>query len=750
MKFGAHLATVQYPEWRFYYVDYDAIKKQLKEMAKHGTNCPEELEKEFIDFLDRELTKVVNFQAIKSGELNSRANHCETIINNIIANPTATPQVTRIGRVEEELARITTEVNELAKYARLNYTGFLKALKKHDKHTTFQLKPMFIGKLNANPFYRENFDPLILKLSKLYDTVRNGGETDRKNVQADGGSQSFVRRTTKYWVHPDNVTEVKLRVLKNLPVLVFGSAKEYDPAITSIYFDNEQFDLYRGRLEKSEGAQAIRFRWYGPVTNQEIFMERKTHREDWTGEKSVKERFPLKEKYVNDFVSGAFTMDKQIEKLRERGAKSEKELENLATLSSEMQEAILTKKLKPTMRTFYNRTAFQLPGDARVRISLDTELTMVREDNYDGKARSGTNWRRMDIGTDWPFAQLDEADVHRFPYAVLEVKLQTHVGAEPPAWVTDLINSHLVEEVPKFSKFIHGCATLLENRVSLLPFWLPQMSKDIRKPGPEAADGQDAGELTGAFSIEEVRVRKGKAKARGTLPTSNGASFVSSRPASEHTAVSIDGHASGEEAEQDGEDEAEDEDDAAESPVVDETTGLLRGVPRKDKNKGILAQMTSLVRKLHVREKREKRQRQRTNDHGVPIASSSARGPVNSLIPETMNNKRIIIPVRVEPKVFFANERTFLAWMHFSSVIAGLALGLLNFGDRIAQIAGIIFTINAMGIMMYGLYLFLWRAEKIRNREAGPYDDRGGPTFVVLTLFFAMSINFYLKFGALE
>jgi hypothetical protein len=76
-------------------------------------------------------------------------------------------------------------------------------------------------------------------------------------------------------------------------------------------------------------------------------------------------------------------------------------------------------------------------------------------------------------------------DVSAFPYAVLEVKLQTHVGTTPPQWVTDLINSHLVEEVPKFSKFIHGVATLLENRVSLLPFWLPQMEKDIRKPVPE-------------------------------------------------------------------------------------------------------------------------------------------------------------------------------------------------------------------------------------------------------------------------
>ena len=46
-------------------------------------------------------------------------------------------------------------------------------------------------------------------------------------------------------------------------------------------------------------------------------------------------------------------------------------------------------------RTFYNRTAFQLPGDARVRISLDTELTMAREDNWGGRVRAGDNWRRL-------------------------------------------------------------------------------------------------------------------------------------------------------------------------------------------------------------------------------------------------------------------------------------------------------------------------------------------------------------------
>lgn len=96
------------------------------------------------------------------------------------------------------------------------------------------------------------------------------------------------------------------------------------------------------------------------------------------------------------------------------------------------------------MRTFYNRMAFQLPGDARVRISFDTQLTLIREDNWDGQTRSGSNWRRTDIGIDWPFPQLPPGDKELFPYGVLEVKLQTQMGQEPPEWVRELVSSHLV------------------------------------------------------------------------------------------------------------------------------------------------------------------------------------------------------------------------------------------------------------------------------------------------------------------
>lgn len=269
-------------------------------------------------------------------------------------------------------------------------------------------------------------------------------------------------------------------------MLVFNPQKEFeeeDTAITSIYYDNpDTWELYQGRLKKTEGAEAIRLRWYGGMKSDQIFVERKTHREDWTGEKSVKARFSLKEKNVNAYLAGELTTDTIFDKMRKEGKKSEEEINNLEQLAQEIQYRVITRQLKPVTRTFYHRTAFQLPGDARVRISLDTELTMVREDNLDGHRRSGDNWRRMDIGVDFPFSQLPPEDVERFPYAVLEVKLQTQAGQEPPQWIRDLTASHLVEAVPKFSKFIHGTATLFPDRINLLPFWMPQMDVDIRKP----------------------------------------------------------------------------------------------------------------------------------------------------------------------------------------------------------------------------------------------------------------------------
>ncbi|TPX31027.1 hypothetical protein SmJEL517_g05569 [Synchytrium microbalum] len=716
MKFGVLLDDHLFPEWRFYYMDYNELKRQLKVRTASSTDgkFTEQDEAAFVEICERELEKVASFRTLKSDELERRVAHAQAAIDSILSSG-GKPDDNRMKAVEDELNKIATEMTELSKFVRLNYTGFMKILKKHDKHAGYQLKPTFMVRLAHRPFYKEgdkSVDSIVIRLSRLFDIVRTGG-VRAPTTPPGGASQNFIRHTTKYWVHPDNITEVKLIILKYLPVLLFSSkgGKEPDPAITSIYFDNDAFELYLGRLEKTEGAEAIRIRWYGNMDQQEIFVERKTHREDWTGESSVKSRFSIKEKYVNAFLDGTHTLDKTIAKARERKQKSEKELDEMATLSAEIQSSVVKRKLHPMVRTFYNRTAFQLPGDARVRISLDTDLTMIREDNY-GKPRSGDNWRRMDIGTTpSSFDHLPEEDMVRFPYAVLEVKLQTLAGNEAPKWVTELINSHLVEEVPKFSKFIHGVATLLESRVTMLPFWLPQMDKDIRKDAPRRPPS--------ALDFPASTKRR--------ISAPQGVEVVVERPATSSASTS---RPNGQVTERtpllavhDEEEEYEEDQHRTRKGVKPAfswsnlfASGQAGSGQMGHPNNGFITSMVSTM--------------------------NSSRGP--------QQQKRIVLPVRVEPKVFFANERTFLSWLHFCIVLGGLALGLLNFGDSVGQISGLIFTVVAMIFMIYALFLYQWRAHKIRNRDAAPYDDRFGPTVLVLVLFLAVMTNFYLKFSEIS
>jgi len=112
---------------------------------------------------------------------------------------------------------------------------------------------------------------------------------------------------------------------------------------------------------------------------------------------------------------------------------------------------------------------------------------------------------------------------------------------------------------------------------------------------------------------------------------------------------------------------------------------------------------------------------------------------------QTAPGKRIALPTRVEPKVFFANERTFLSWLNFTVILGALAIGMLNFGDRPAFISAFLFTVVAMATMVYALWTYHWRAKSIRLRGQAGFDDRFGPTFLAIILLLAVIVNFVLR-----
>lgn len=699
MKFGETLKSSLIRDYAYYYIRYDELKYSLKKGldSNHG-QWNNVLEEQFVDTLEQELEKVYNFFRLKHKEILRRVKEVETLVEKTVQASKNAVDLEDLQYfeqdfqdLEEELSDIIADVHDLNTFTRLNYIGFQKILKKHDKLTKFILKPIFQARLNSKSFIKDNLDGLIVKLSKLYDLVRTKGNPVKGDSSAGGKMQNFVRQTTKYWVHPDNITELKLIILKHLPVLVFNPNKEFeteDSAISSIYFDDKELDLYYGRLLKTEGAEAIRIRWYGGMSTDTCFIERKTHREDWTGEKSVKARFPVKESKVNDFLSGNFTAKQLFEKARKEGKKSTQEIDSLERLAQEVQYRVLKDKMRPVMRTFYNRTAFQLPGDARVRISLDTELTMVREDNFDGIDRTKGNWRRMDIGVDFPFSQLPESDVERFPYAVLEVKLQTQMGQEPPQWVREMVSSHLVEAVPKFSKFIHGTASLLPDMVTLVPFWMPQMDVDIRKPKQDATYG----------IISKHRL----------LESGNG---VMDEEELVGTGSNING--------------------AYGSVSINESNNRTEGSTSSSTHDGLLAPLINWYKDI------------------VKPDNSFNKVPDGTVFESTFRappGKKIAVPVRVEPKVYFATERTFLSWLSISLIFGATAHTLMNYGDITSLLTAACFYVTAILTILYSSGVYIFRVISIRNKRAAQYDDQLGPKMICAALALSVGVSFFFRY----
>lgn len=339
-------------------------------------------------------------------------------------------------------------------------------------------------------------------------------------------------------MHPENILEVKTYILRRLPVLVYNpqtsrvvEGSQPDPTITSLYFDNKHFSLYTNKVEKVPQAASLRLRWFGRLLDKpEILLEKKTIHEE---NDSSEIRFPIKEKYIKPFLDGRYKMEKSLQKLHDRCSQASGAVAQMETSVDEIQDFVMTNHLQPVLRANYTRTAFQIPGDNRIRISLDTDLAMIREDalDHDRPCRPPDDWHRSDIdkvGMEYPFPDIRKGEVARFPYAVLEIKIRDGAAKKRIDWLSDLMSSHLVKEAPRFSKFVHGVAQLFEDYVNSFPFWLSSLETDIRrdpedafreeqeKKAQEADDDMHVGSLLGSKSVPSFRAAVGSPVGKST------------------------------------------------------------------------------------------------------------------------------------------------------------------------------------------------------------------------------------------
>lgn len=189
MRFGRNLQKSVYEPWKAHYIDYAKCKKLLRE-DEEGTvsssTAPDQKtqgwteadESAFTDeLLNVQLDKVNDFYSETVKQLRENSADCERRLEKYRQSESSESAQDNAGDAEkdaskanltdvlESLDRITKEVNELEKYSRLNYAGFLKAAKKHDRRrgSRYQLRPLLQVRLAALPFNSEDYSPLLYR-----------------------------------------------------------------------------------------------------------------------------------------------------------------------------------------------------------------------------------------------------------------------------------------------------------------------------------------------------------------------------------------------------------------------------------------------------------------------------------------------------------------------------------------------------------------------------------------------------------
>lgn len=221
MHFEKSLSRSIYPPWKDKYIDYPKLKSLLRDEGSDAGSpsrrrdaddkWSEEDEGAFVhELVTVQLEKVHAFQADMLHKLQDRTSACEHKLEPISSvakassslrpeaqsDPSSSAKVSddQQGALEDtlkELDGITKEMNELEKFSRINYTGFMKSSKKHDRKrgNSYRVRPLMQVRLAALPFNKEDYSPLLFRLSTMYNFIRQN-LTDKARQQSIAESHS--------------------------------------------------------------------------------------------------------------------------------------------------------------------------------------------------------------------------------------------------------------------------------------------------------------------------------------------------------------------------------------------------------------------------------------------------------------------------------------------------------------------------------------------------------------------------------
>jgi len=252
MKFGEYLLSNRNADWAEAYLDYSRLKELIRALYEkaimdnydpdgiskgtslsvppptnaaaqptpdavkrtRGGSTGEETQESFYEVLEGEMKKIETFIKTTVRDMRAKLSAIEAEAEQLHAHEAGergergeSPLHGGEGAVDVEASRkelkertqsVGRNFLKLEKFVNLNFTGFHKILKKHDRWLPNPCKAFYLTRLHNQTWVRGDYSDVIVSMSSIYCSLRGDERVEEKD---SGHQQNFVRSTRKYVSH---------------------------------------------------------------------------------------------------------------------------------------------------------------------------------------------------------------------------------------------------------------------------------------------------------------------------------------------------------------------------------------------------------------------------------------------------------------------------------------------------------------------------------------------------------------------
>jgi SPX domain protein involved in polyphosphate accumulation len=139
---------------------------------------PQISQEDFFGFLEQEMRKIEQFTKKQVTEIRRVLSEVETkvTLSDIIGNKV------ELAELQKQVEKAGEDFLKLEKYVNLNFMGFHKILKKHDRRLPNPCRAFYLGRLHDQSWVRGDYSDVMVSMSRVYSKLRGDEEKEAEET----------------------------------------------------------------------------------------------------------------------------------------------------------------------------------------------------------------------------------------------------------------------------------------------------------------------------------------------------------------------------------------------------------------------------------------------------------------------------------------------------------------------------------------------------------------------------------------